>query len=969
VSDVTIWLAVAFVISLPFVFVLAFRPVLRRLAFRNALRRPREALLVVVGSVLGAAIITGSAVVGDSMTASVRQLAHTHLGPVDELVVVGNRVAWTEVRQRLAALPSADVDGVLPVASLQMATSSADGTRAVPRTELRALDFAAARRFGGDASATGMTGPTPPRGHAAVTADLARALGVTPGGSIAIYAHGRREQLTIDRILPRRGVAGFWLGYEPESRNVFVSQATFDHVLSLGGGHTPATMVPPDWGVLVSNRGGVTSGAARTDLVQIEIESLLAGTPSEVVAVKQEALDQAAATGKSFDDMYTGMGTFGVLAGLLLLVNLFVMLAAERKPELGMARAVGMRRSWLVGAFATEGWLYALAASILGAVAGVGLGRLIMVFAQRVFNTQHNRLDLLFSVEPASVARGFAVGLLVALVTVVSTSVRTSRLNIIRAIRDIAEPPPRKPRRAWLIAGLAVAALGIVWTISAVPQQKPYGLLLGPVVAVLGTAPLIRRVVRRELALSLVSLAVLLWGVFVFVVSRDAAVGAPMMVFVLQGIAMTGGAVVLVSTQQGHFAALLTRIGLGRHIALRLGLAYPLARRSRTGLTVAMFALVVFVLTFITTLSHLIGGTVDQAARQASGGYAVVVSSSPANPIPLRALAAWPGVAAVAPLATTTAEFAHSGAGAASPGLSSGGGRPLPWNLTSFDRRFVDLGAPTLLDRGAYRTDAAAWHAVLRNPGLVIADQTFLVTTGGPGAKLPQVGDVLTLINPFSGEYRQVRIAALVAPDYFIQNGALYGAAGARAFFGARLVPSRTYLALKSGADPEQVAAGIQGRYLSNGAEAASISSLIDEAFVMWRQMFQLFQGYLALGLVVGIAGLAVVMVRAVRERRRQIGTLRAIGFPAGMIGRSFAIESGFIAVEGTLIGVSLALITIYNIVANTNAFGEVHTFSVPIVELAVLLAATIGASLLATLGPARAAARIRPAVALRLTD
>jgi putative ABC transport system permease protein len=969
VSVVAVWLAVAVLVSLPFVFVLVRRPVLRRLAFRNALRRPREALLVVVGSVLGAAIITGSAVVGDSMTASIRQLARTHLGPVDELVVVGNRGAWTEVRQRLAALPSADVDGVLAIASLQVATSSADGARAAPRTELRALDFAAAQRFGGDAAATGMAGPTPHRGHAAVTDDLARALGVAPGGSIAVYARGRRILLTVDRILPRRGVAGFWLGYEPESRNVFVSQATFDRVLSLGGAHAATATVPPDWGVLVSNRGGVTSGAPRTDLVQIEIESLLSGTPSQVIAVKQEALDQAAATGKSFNDMYTGMGTFGVLAGLLLLVNLFVMLAAERKPELGMARAVGMRRSWLVGAFATEGWLYALAASILGAAAGIGLGRLIMVFAQRVFSTQHNRLELFFSVQPASVARGFAIGLLVALVTIVSTSVRTSRLNIIRAIRDISEPPPRKPRRAWLVAGVVVTALGAAWTISAVPQQRPYGLLLGPILTVLGATPLLGRIVRRELALSLVSLAVLLWGVLVFVVSKDAAVGAPMMIFVLQGIAMTGGAVVLVSTQQARLAALLTRIGLGRKIALRLGLAYPLARRSRTGLTVAMYALVVFVLTFITTLSHLIGGTVDLATRQASGRYAVVVSSSPANPIPLRALAARPGVAAVAPLATTTAEFAHTGAGAASPGLSSGGDRPIPWNLTSFDRRFVDLGAPTLLDRGGYRTDASAWDAVLRDPRLVIVDQNFLITTGGPGAKLPHVGDVFTMISPFSGEYRQVRIAALVAPDYFIQNGAFYGAAGARAFFGARLVPSRAYLALKAGADPQLVAAGIQGRYLPNGAEAASISSLMDEAFVMWRQMFQLFQGYLALGLVVGIAGLAVVMVRAVRERRRQIGTLRAIGFPAGMIGRSFAIESGFIAVEGTLIGVSLALITIYNIVTNTDAFGQMHTFSVPVVQLAVLLAATIGASLLATLGPARAAARIRPAVALRLTD
>jgi ABC-type lipoprotein release transport system permease subunit len=87
----------------------------------------------------------------------------------------------------------------------------------------------------------------------------------------------------------------------------------------------------------------------------------------------------------------------------------------------------------------------------------------------------------------------------------------------------------------------------------------------------------------------------------------------------------------------------------------------------------------------------------------------------------------------------------------------------------------------------------------------------------------------------------------------------------------------------------------------------------------MTNQMFQLFQGYLALGLVVGIAGLAT-------------------------------------------------LLTLYNIVANTDAMGEV-VFSVPYVQLAVLLVVTVAASLLATLGPALSATRIRPAVALRIVD
>src|SRR5205807_4350451 len=42
---------------------------------------------------------------------------------------------------------------------------------------------------------------------------------------------------------------------------------------------------------------------------------------------------------------------FSVLAGVLLLVNIFVMLAQERKTELGMLQAIGLRRNRLVGSF------------------------------------------------------------------------------------------------------------------------------------------------------------------------------------------------------------------------------------------------------------------------------------------------------------------------------------------------------------------------------------------------------------------------------------------------------------------------------------------------------------------------------------------------------------------------------------------------------------------------------------------
>ncbi len=46
------------------VFDLYRRPTFRRLAFRNALRRKNEAMLVVLGSLLGTAIVTSAFAVG-----------------------------------------------------------------------------------------------------------------------------------------------------------------------------------------------------------------------------------------------------------------------------------------------------------------------------------------------------------------------------------------------------------------------------------------------------------------------------------------------------------------------------------------------------------------------------------------------------------------------------------------------------------------------------------------------------------------------------------------------------------------------------------------------------------------------------------------------------------------------------------------------------------------------------------------
>ncbi|MDQ3980454.1 MAG: FtsX-like permease family protein, partial [Actinomycetota bacterium] len=132
----------------------------------------------------------------------------------------------------------------------------------------------------------------------------------------------------------------------------------------------------------------------------------------------------------------------------------------------------------------------------------------------------------------------------------------------------------------------------------------------------------------------------------------------------------------------------------------------------------------------------------------------------------------------------------------------------------------------------------------------------------------------------------------------------------------------------------------------------------------------RLMQGYLALGLLVGIAGLGVVMVRAVRERRREIGMLRAMGFSRRVVRAAFLMEAGFVAVQGIVVGVVLALVVSYQLLSNSDVFGESRLdFTVPWLALAILLGAALAASLAATAAPAGQASRIRPAVALRIAE
>src|SRR6185437_1973354 len=100
------------------------------------------------------------------------------------------------------------------------------------------------------------------------------------------------------------------------------------------------------------------------------------------------------------------------------------------------------------------------------------------------------------------------------------------------------------------------------------------------------------------------------------------------------------------------------------------------------------------------------------------------------------------------------------------------------------------------------------------------------------------------------------------------------------------------YLRLSSGStqDATSLAKNVEASLQSTGVQAISIMDQVQAENAFSNGFFALLQGFMALGLLVGIASLGVISFRSVVERRQQIGMLRAIGYQRNMIAASFLL-------------------------------------------------------------------------------
>lgn len=938
--------AVSALLILPLVVAAARQRSLASMAVRNIRRRPAEAALVIAGALLGTAVITSSFVVGDVIEGSFVDVARTRYGPVDIALTPAEGTELDMVTNAVSTARVDSIDGLLDVTTATATLEATAQDAALPQVRILEVDLAAAQDFGADPAITGVAGIDATTADAVVITDhTAAQLGVSAGDQLRVHAYGTALDLVVGDVVAEVGLAGYG--------GAIVAPGTIAKLAV----DASSTAAPPQQQVLVSLTGGVLDTRQMSDAAVADLRTAVAGLPGvEVDAIKAGVLDAAASEGAGLTEVFSTIGVFSVLAGILLLVNLFVMLAEERKSELGMLRAVGFTRRRLVRAFAIEGAMYALVAAAAGAVVGVGIGWLVALVAGPIFGEEGASYPLV--IKPASLAIGATTGLVISLLTVWGTSVRIARLNIIRAIRDLPEPTVIRARRRTLVIATVGVLAGAAISAAGFSGDQAIGVLVGLPLAAFSAAPLLRLLVPERTVRLLVAVTVLGWGLAVREFFPDVMGEGDMVAFVVQGVVLTIGAVSLASSLDRVWTAAVDQLGRGgRGLAPRLGIAYPLARRFRTSMLLGMFSLVILTVTMVTGFSAAIEGSTGTTVEEMAAGYDLLVDSNPANPVGAEALAGRNDVDAAA-------GFTH---GIASFEVDHLDGTH-PWPLTGFDADLLARGVPGLFARdAAYPTDADAYRAVLADPTLTIVPENFLVA--GVDVAVLAVGDTVTVLQAGSGQRHELTIAAIGETDW-LGNGALVSRDLTATVFGPRDVVSRTYLAVADGADPDAVAASVNAAFLPHGADAHTFATLGTQGVGQLIGFLAMLRGFLGFGLLIGIAGLGVVMVRAVRERRQEIGMLRAMGFQTGLVRTAMLSEAGLIAVQGTVIGAALGLLTTRQILTGSASFGDGGLpFIIPWAGLLLILALPLVASLAATAWPATRAAAISPAVALRTAD
>ena len=752
--------------------------------------------------------------------------------------------------------------------------------------------------------------------------------------------------------------------------------------INLSDGELLAAAEEGERSILVINGGNQSA-------IGIWLDSI-AGTDSmgvNVVAAKDDALAAAEEGAGVLSAMFLVFGAFTIGAGLLLVLTIVMMLAESRRVDEAIIRAIGLKRSDMRSLAMMEGMMTSSAASVLGGVFGLFLAWIVSLAFSSVFaSAGADGIDFSFSLE--SMLIGISWGFLIAMMTLWATALWTSRLNIVQALRGLS--PMRNRGIPWWLLLLLISLFGAGGitglTILTIDSSSSLRFALWHIMAsllIMAVMPLftfvlphsrgwtIRNSGRNTMAAMGIALA--LWALSPDSWAPvDSGIKPDEITFAILGMIQVFAGVMILSGIAPRVASWLSsRSFFSKRFGpvVKVSLAHPAASPLRTAVIMGMFSLTVFSVVVLAGYSVQFEEHSAGYVEEASGDFEIMLSSSRQVPLELS-----PDPTEWELNETDPADIDAVGIVNRAVVWVDDGQDSIGYILRGVDSGFIEHGGIPLKDwnKALGDTQEEAWESMINNKDIVFVDSSFALVDPNTGVSIAgitlPIGKTISLIdisNP--GNSREVMVGGILSESSQLFSMGIWmnGEIVDEQFGG---VVTRIYVSHDADVSSNDLEESLSADLSSQGVYTSVIEDEILLILGLLFAILAIFQSYLALGLIVGIAGIGVVTYRSVSERSGEIGMLRALGFRKRMVMAGMILEVSWVSVLGMLNG---AIVALAFHVALYRTFWEDQGVELilPWIEVSSIIIGGWALVLAATWIPVSKATKITPSQALSSID
>lgn len=922
-------------------------PFIFQFALKNIVKKWLDVLLLVIGTMVSTALITGFFVVNDSFTHYNLQKLDKHFGNVD-LVISKEGIPFIpqnfDKEYVLGILKNEqNISRTLGVVQMDVIFENPLDPSKATSAKIMGINFEELEKFTGKKIKI-------EEGQIILGEHLSKLLNVGLGDKVVVRNPLKNITLKVSEV-GNEGLLNF-RGISGNSNGVGIINENAARNLN---------MIPPGsvTDVFVSFNKGIDP-KTRSNTVN-RLKEKLKGF--NVYDVKTNLL-------KNPSNKYLGyfvllFGGFSIAAACFLTSNFFTMLFNERKKDLAILKTFGFQRSRLFAALFAEGVIYVVISSLSGVTFGLLISRFLLggfknikMPLSDIFSFSFNGLE--FYVKPISIFYSILIGMLLPLGILFFYSRKFSKKTVLQMMRQNPDVEDRSSKNYFLPVFSMV--LGIILLLFG----KGFTTFIGINILLLGFPFFFE---KRSLYI-LLSLSSMIFTYFSPSLYKDQVISEILVNLTRGGFYMISSIILVVHSS--YFIRKIFEFFLSKSPAgilnVRNGFAYISANPKKATLNMMIFGIMIFGMVVTMTVPYNIMGFVSEKVSDGFLGYdfAVIV-----NPIK--------SILNIKEFSMDEEKLKESfkrlDRVILVPIKVKGEDGKSRNSIAAFIEPEEDEIPPVVLYNTIYTSVEETWksfNSISNNSFFAISGVVPFENDSFHSLNLNEQIEVYVPKSIFQIQNPNLPLSKFkVIANYKIQEN---------------FIPVELLLPMR--ALPKNFKGGfvVYLGQLKNNSNTAFVNDLkfeitkdmnfpiyLTEEFGRIYENLNFFVdlgvSLLYFGLITGFSGLVITIIRSINLRKRNIATLKAIGIKPSKISTGFIIESSFIVICGILIGAISGLVESFDLTTGIlKLFGQ-SRFTIPAIRLVTLLGAIYLFAFFASLIPSILASKIPPAENLKIFD